>query len=70
MSTFTTNETTVLQLDDARRGCLTAAAALRCVAGDAVDPLLLSEAQRLHSGLCNAADELAGLRDRARVTER
>lgn len=69
MTTITTTELAVLQLDDARRACLQAAAALRCVAGDAADPTtLLSEAQRLHSGLCSAADDLADIRNRARVT--
>lgn len=68
MTTITTTELAVLQIDDARRACLQAAAALRCVAGDAVDPTLLSEAQRLHSGLCSAADDLADIRNRARVT--
>lgn len=68
MTTIQTNELAVLQLNDARVACLKAAAALRCVAGDAVDPTLLSEAQRLHAGLMTASDDLAGLRDRARVT--
>ncbi len=67
MTDIRTTETGVLQLDDARRECLKAAAALRCLAGDAQDATLLAEAQRIHSTLATLSDELADLRLRARV---
>jgi hypothetical protein len=67
MPTYQTSALTPIQLDDARRGALVAAAALRCVAERAGDPYLLAEAQRLCGSLCSVADELAELRDQARV---
>lgn len=67
-ATFHANESAQLQLDDAHRATLTALCCLRLVVGDATDATLLSEAQRLHSGLCTVADELAELRQRARLS--
>lgn len=58
---------TLLQLDDGHRALLTAICSLRLVAGAATDATLLAEAQRLHAGLCSAADEIADLRQRARM---
>ncbi len=63
-----TTELAILQLDDARRGCLVAASALRCVAGDATDAVLQADVQRIQGALCSAADELAELKQRARVS--
>lgn len=67
MTTFHANESAQLSLDDAHRACLAAICALRTVAGDAVEPLL-GDVQRLHAALCTAADELAELRQRARLS--
>ena len=66
-TTFVASSLAQLQLDDAHRATLTAICALRTVAGDAVEPLL-GEAQRLHSALCTAADEINALRQQARLS--
>jgi len=66
MNTFQASTLAQLQLDDGHRALLTAISNLRLVAGDATEPLL-GEVQRLHAGLCSAADELAELKLRARI---
>lgn len=52
---------TLLQLDDGHRTLLTAICSLRLVAGSATDATLLAEAQRLHSGLCSAAQSATAI---------
>ena len=66
MTNIHASELAQLQLDDGHRALLTAISSLRLVAGDATEPLL-GEVQRLHAGLCTAADELAELKQRARI---
>lgn len=56
-----------LQLEDARRACLTAACSLHLVAGDATDTALLAAVQRIHAAICAHVDELADLSLRART---
>lgn len=67
-NTFTASTLAQLQLDDGHRALLTAISNLRLVAGDATEPLR-SEVTRLHAGLCSAADELAELKQRARIAQ-
>lgn len=66
-NTFHASTLAQLQLDDGHRALLTAISSLRLVAGDATDQTLLSEVNRLHAGLCSAADEIAELKQRARI---
>jgi len=66
-SDFKLDSLSALQIDDAHRACLCAIGALRVVATNATNAELLSEAQRLHAGLCTAADEIAELRSRGRL---
>lgn len=49
------------QLEDARRGISTAAAALRVIAEGSADHALLVECQRLHAGLLSAEDDVRTL---------
>lgn len=67
-TTFRASVLAQIQMDDGHRALLTAIASLRLVAGEATEPLL-GEVQRLHAGLCSAADEIADLRHRARLAE-
>lgn len=67
-TTFQASSLAQLQLDDGHRALLTAVGSLRLVAGEATEPLL-SEVTRLHAGLCSAADEIAELRQRARLAQ-
>lgn len=57
-----------LQLDEAQRALHTAHCTLQLVAGGTADPALLSEVQWLHAALRSAADELAELHQRARLS--
>lgn len=68
MTNFHASSLAQLQLDDAHRATLTALCSLRLVVGEASDPTLLSEARRLHAFLCTVADEIAELRQRARLS--
>lgn len=68
-NTFHASSLAQLQLADGHRALLTAICSLRLVAGDATDQTLLSEVNRLHAGLCSAADEIAELQHRARLAE-
>lgn len=67
-TTFHASTLAQLQLDDGHRALLTAISILRLVAGDATEPLL-GEVQRLHAAACSVADELAELKQRARIAQ-
>lgn len=67
-TTFQASELAQIQLDDGHRAVLTAISCMRLVAGDATEPLR-SEVTRLHAAACSMADELAELKQRARIAQ-
>lgn len=56
-----------LQLEDAGRACLTAAAALRSVSLNATDPKLARVSTAILSSANELANDIAGLRQRTRI---